>query len=344
MFLAGDKRTPSLEITGDRIIARNEDPETIASIVKLAQHNGWEAFDVEGSPQFRKAVLTAAMREGLTVNGYKAEFEEAERMATLRRENAERRERQEASPRESDRQPDPGAGKATSPTTARESNAERVVGEMEAAAAVANAGATAAQSAAPTAKAERQSSVELAAGEPISGDEKAIFERALERGIRELEAKGDPRALAARETAAALIDQVYGGQVYEEREEQSVARSLREPAGRSEHDIEHSPEERQRDEGAEQRRGSDELAELFLHGSPQKAAADPRLANALEAQSAMEQHIAEVFQGDASQMERANLESRQMISDALRRGLDVAVREPTPVRQIEPVQTPDMER
>jgi hypothetical protein len=33
-----------------------------------------------------------------------------------------------------------------------------------------------------------------------------------------------------------------------------------------------------------------------------------------------------------------------MISDVLRRGLDVSVREPTPVRQIEPVHTPEMER
>jgi hypothetical protein len=52
----------------------------------------------------------------------------------------------------------------------------------------------------------------------------------------------------------------------------------------------------------------------------------------------MELHIAEVFPGDPDGQTAANLESRQMISDVLRRGLDVSVREPTPVRQIEPVQ------
>lgn len=89
----------------------------------------------------------------------------------------------------------------------------------------------------------------------------------------------------------------------------------------------------------------DELADLFLHGAAERVAADPRLAGALQAQSAMEQHIGEVFDGDATRMASATLESRQMISDVLRRGLDVSVREPTPVRQIEPIHAlPDLER
>ena len=65
----------------------------------------------------------------------------------------------------------------------------------------------------------------------------------------------------------------------------------------------------------------------------------------MRAQTVMEQHIGEVFDGDAALMASANLESRQLISDALRRGLDVSVRETTPVRQIEPVEVrPDWER
>ncbi|GAA3276825.1 hypothetical protein [Sphingomonas yabuuchiae] len=59
----------------------------------------------------------------------------------------------------------------------------------------------------------------------------------------------------------------------------------------------------------------------------------------------MELHIGEVFGGDAGRMATANLESRQMISDVLRRGFEVSVREPTPVRQVEPIQIrSDMER
>ena len=44
-------------------------------------------------------------------------------------------------------------------------------------------------------------------------------------------------------------------------------------------------------------------------------------------------------------MASASVESRHMISDVLRRGLDVSVREPTPVRQVEPIRpTHDLER
>jgi len=87
------------------------------------------------------------------------------------------------------------------------------------------------------------------------------------------------------------------------------------------------------------------LVELFLDAAIGEARADPRLANALKAQEAMEQHIGELFDGDVNRAASATLESRQMIADVLRRGLDVSVREPTPVRQIEPRQpAPDLER
>ena len=59
----------------------------------------------------------------------------------------------------------------------------------------------------------------------------------------------------------------------------------------------------------------------------------------------MDQHIGAAFDGDAERMTSASLESRRMISDVLRRGLDVSVREPTPVRQVEPIRpTHDLER
>ena len=96
-------------------------------------------------------------------------------------------------------------------------------------------------------------------------------------------------------------------------------------------------EVRQRDQAAHSRHEDDALAELFLHGGAERTAAEPRLANALQAQAAMERHLGEVFDGDAGRMASATLDSRQMISDVLRRGLDVSVREPTPVRQIEPI-------
>lgn len=212
LFLASDRENPAIEIAGDRITARNEDPETVASLVKIAQHNGWERIDVEGSPEFRKAMWSAASREGLAVSGYEPTFAERERMDEVRREASARQERE-----------------------------------------------------------------------------------AAERSARERQ-----------------------------------------------------PEDKKNPQPAEAvglRRESDALAELFLHGGTEKLADDPRLAGALQAQAAMEQHIGQVFEGDASDMASAKLESRQMISDALRRGLDVSVRDPTAVRQIEPIQTrPDLER
>ena len=95
MFLPKDRDVPSIEIggNGDRIVARNEDPETIAALVKIATHNGWEGIDVDGSPAFRKAVWAAGSREGLTVRGYEPEFGEQARMEERRRSDAARRDR-----------------------------------------------------------------------------------------------------------------------------------------------------------------------------------------------------------------------------------------------------------
>jgi hypothetical protein len=222
LFLSADRINPVLEIGDDHIVAHNTAPETIAALVKLAQHNDWDAITVEGSPEFRKAVWATASREFLTVTGYEPTFAEAEQMSILRREAIERR-RQE-----------PG---------------------------------------------ER----------PVS--------------------------------AAA--------------EEVGTTTPYEKPAR----------EDRPHDHDAAQRRNSEDLAEVFLHTGSEPPATDPRLSNALHAQAVMEQHIAELFQGDAGDMAMANDQSRQMISDVLRRGLDVSVREPTPVRHIEPSQhTPDLER
>ena len=104
-------------------------------------------------------------------------------------------------------------------------------------------------------------------------------------------------------------------------------------------------EERLHEAATERRHENDELAELFLHGGAERIAAEPRLANALQAQVAMDQHLGAAFDGDADRMASASVESRHMISDVLRRGLDVSVREPTPVRQVEPIRPPhDLER
>ena len=475
LFVAGDRQTPAIEIDNDRIVARKEDPETIASLVKIAEHNSWDRIDVEGSAEFRKAVWTAGTRAGLTVNGYEPSFADQEKMDALRRERAADGTSREsgvsietattASGRQARPEPDASAaepaapaarpdfnvgvegiiveigsarydGKATKETpyvdlhmpdggrerawgvglpdaldaaekgvgdnvrlqrlgvqpvevpievrdpdtgevtterrtvnrnqwavegrelegaasrqaapetAARRNDVEQAVGAME----VVASAVSAADSAAPAeertdgtlARPSASASLDaLDAGEAVEADERAIVQRVFERGIRELEARGDPRAAAARETAAALIDQLDG-----EREEKTAGRSPPEASRQSEPEAEGQRvrEEQHRREN-ERRPESEELAELFLHGANEKVETDPRLTNARHAQAAMEQHIAEAFQDDPGQVAAANLESRQMISDVLRRGLDVSVREPTPVRQIENTHTPpELER
>lgn len=99
-----------------------------------------------------------------------------------------------------------------------------------------------------------------------------------------------------------------------------------------------------RDKAQAAERESEKLADLFLGGTHEQRQAEPRLANALEAEAEMRRHLEAAFQGDDQRIEAVSQEGRQMISDVLRRGLDVSVREPTPVRQIEPIQTNQMER
>jgi hypothetical protein len=90
LFKPDDLKSPALEIAGDKIVAHRADRETVESLVKIAQHNGWEGITVDGSPEFRKAVWQEAARAGLEVNGYEPTFAERETVERQRREDAER--------------------------------------------------------------------------------------------------------------------------------------------------------------------------------------------------------------------------------------------------------------
>ena len=393
MFLPTDRDNPSIEIAGDRIIARNEDPETVSALVTIAKHNGWAGIDVEGSPEFRQAVWTAASREGLTVRGYEPSFDEQARMEELRRADAARRDREVA---------------------------EKPAPTVEPVAPTAAVGATEATVLAPSADAERNgapqplpsgSSTELSDADKRllltvsvhTQDRKALYaavsedmdplrrevqaeridlnrdalngalERALESptlvsafsrsgyepdGLRQMARDGAwdgevadaiyivrsglNRHEVAREAGAnvSLADALAG-----EREDRLVAGSTAAPELQPEPEPHIVRGERLHQAATERRHENDELAELFLHGGEERIAAEPRLANALQAQAAMDQHLGAAFDGDADRMTSASLESRHMISDVLRRGLDVSVREPAPVRQVEPIRpTHDFER
>lgn len=393
MFLPTDRENPSIEIAGDRIIARNEDPETVSALVTIAKHNGWAGIDVEGSPEFRQAVWTAASREGLTVRGYEPSFDEQARMEELRRADAARRDREVA---------------------------EKPAPTVEPVAPTAAVGATEATVLAPSADAERNgapqplpsgSSTELSDADKRllltvsvhTQDRKALYaavsedmdplrrevqaeridlnrdalngalERALESptlvsafsrsgyepdGLRQMARDGAwdgevadaiyivrsglNRHEVAREAGANVP---LGGALAATPEDRLAGEATAAPERQPEQEPHIVREERLHQAAPERRHENDELAELFLHGGAERIAAEPRLANALLAQAAMDQHLGAAFDGDAERMTSASLESRHMISDVLRRGLDVSVREPTPVRQVEPIRpTHDLER
>ncbi|MCU6453242.1 hypothetical protein LPN01_04045 [Sphingomonas sp. A2-49] len=393
MFLPTDRENPSIEIAGDRIVARNEDPETVSALVTIAKHNGWAGIDVEGSPEFRQAVWTAASREGLTVRGYEPSFDEQARLEELRRADAARRDREVA---------------------------EKPAPTVEPVAPTAAVGATEATILAPSADAERNgapqplpsgSSTELSDADKRllltvsvhTQDRKALYaavnedmdpvrrevqaeridlnrdalngalERALESptlvnafsrsgyepdGLRQMARDGAwdgevadaiyivrsglNRHEVAREAGANVP---LGGALAATPEDRLAGEATAAPERQPEQEPHIVREERLRQAAPERRHENDELAELFLHGGAERIAAEPRLANALQAQAAMDQHLGAAFDGDAERMTSASLESRHMISDVLRRGLDVSVREPTPVRQVEPIRpTHDLER
>jgi hypothetical protein len=387
MFRPGDRGDPSIEVlgNGDRIVARKEDPETVAALVKIAKHNGWEGIDVDGSPEFKKAVWEAGSREGLTVRGYEPSFAEQERMADSRRADEARRERE--------------ATAKSAPVVEQVTSIAAVAAiEATAPARSADVGREAVAEAAPA-----QGSTELSDADKrllltlsvYTQDHKALSEsltpnlEPMEREFRYERLEVNKEALnGALEQAleSATLVSSFSKAGYEPDELRRMGRDgewdgevadavyiVR--SGLNRHEVAKElvasfveaeraderagtlipyPHQQQkpaivrekRVHGADTARDdNEELAELFLRGNAERIGADPRLVNAVEAQMAMEQHISAAFEGDADRIMSANLESRELISAALSRGLDVSVREPTPVRQIEPIQiTPDLER
>ncbi|MBI0533570.1 MULTISPECIES: LPD7 domain-containing protein [Sphingomonas] len=382
LFRLSDRETPAIEITADRIVARREDAETIDSLVRIAQHNGWDRIDVDGTPEFRKAVWAAAAREGLAVSGYEPSFAEQERLTSARRDDTPHRARRpveqplpvaqvDAEETISARSADKTASEREQPDLAGSSLSDvdsRLL--LKVSALTEDRRALQENLRSPLAPLEREVLYERI--DENRGALDGALERALESptvrnaferagytpdALREMGRGGEwdsdvadaiylvrsglrrdalPRDAGSRMILADRADTERADGAAAEPNLADRTSAGQTPAARAEEAMQ---------QPAAGRPVGDELADLFLHGAAERVAADPRLAGALQAQSAMEQHIGEVFDGDATRMASATLESRQMISDVLRRGLDVSVREPTPVRQIEPIHAlPDLER
>lgn len=444
LFRPIDRDGPSIEITNDRIVARTEDAETVAALVKIAQHSGWDRIAVDGSPEFRQAVWEAATREGLAVRGYEPSFSEQERMEQARSDAAHRGGRDaqeqllpERKPDVSDAAPQQGASASPDPSKANDIDGQILSAGDRRLLMTLSRHAEDRKTLKATTSPDMDAFSREVHLERLESNRDALdtaLDRALESPTlatvfeRSGFAPDALRALGKGETIGEIadaVDLVRSGEHRKSLTEDNDASDLRfqidrwDPSSQArvfvgatnspseaitifESEIDTrlvdnregktvgstewvndgsfprwrvSPEMKalvaQEKDGtggfaqdattpareslsadrepldvdSDRRRESDELAEIFLHGAGDRIAADPRLTGAREAQTAMELHIGEVFGGDADRMASASLESRQMISDVLRRGLDVSVREPTPVRQLEPVQIrPDMER
>lgn len=383
LFAPGNVQTPALEISNERIVANRDDRETVENLVKLAQHNGWEGISVDGSPEFRKAVWQAAARSGLEVNGYEPSFAEREAVERQRREEAERERKDAERLRKGDKAEKDGEAEkvveaaeiaidAASPNPAQNVTADLAkAGERTS---TPEAGRDE-SSEDVTSLLKRKSALveELhdVLRENPSLSNQTVSEFVLKQPSAQMrlgDAGVSDEVLAARnlmsESIIADAARNQGnlsktvGEYLRDQDteigELARSRGLEAPDGKAARDelVAEALQERNafseflasKDRARAAERESEKLADLYLRGTQEQREAEPRLANALEAEAEMRHHLEAAFEGNDQRIEAVSQEGRQMISDVLRRGLDVSVREPTPVRQIEPIQTNQMER
>lgn len=374
LFTPSNVQMPALEISNERIVANRDDRETVENLVKLAQHNGWEGISVDGSPEFRKAVWQAAERSGLEVNGYEPSFAEREAVERQRREEAEGERKDAERLRKDDKAEKDGEAEivveaaeiaidAASPNPAQTVTADLAkAGHDESPEDV-------------TSLLKRKSALVEELHDVLREDPSLSNQTVSEFILKQPSAQmrlGDAgvsnEVLAARNlmSESIIADAArnqgnlsktvgeYLRDLDSEIGELARSRGVEAPDGKAARDelVAEALQERNafseflasKDRARAAEQENEKLADLYLRGTQEQREAEPRLANALEAEAEMRRHLEAAFEGDEQRIEAVSQEGRQIISDVLRRGLDVSVREPTPVRQIEPIQTNQMER
>lgn len=82
---------PAFRDRGDKLVAFQNDPSTVASLVAIARHRGWSSLEVRGDDDFRREVWMEAQRFGLKTKGYRPrarDREEAAKQALAKAEHA----------------------------------------------------------------------------------------------------------------------------------------------------------------------------------------------------------------------------------------------------------------
>ncbi|WP_343222316.1 LPD7 domain-containing protein [Novosphingobium profundi] len=375
MFAPGNVQTPALEISNERIVANRDDRETVENLVKLAQHNGWEGISVDGSPEFRKAVWQAAARSGLEVNGYEPSFAEREAVERQRREEAERERKDAERLRKGDKAEKDGEVEKVVEAAEIAIDAANPNPAQTVTAGLAKAGHDESPEDVTSLLLKRKSALVEELNDVLREDPSLSNQTVSEFILKQPSAQmrlGDAgvsnEVLAARNLMSESIiadtarnqgnlSKTVGEYLRDQNSEigeLARSRGLEAPDGKAARDelVAEALQERNafseflasKDRARAAERENEKLADLYLSGTQEQRQAEPRLANALEAEAEMRRHLEAAFQGDEQRIEAVSQEGRQMISDVLRRGLDVSVREPAPVRQIEPIQTNQMER
>jgi hypothetical protein len=106
-YEGGGATKPAFRDRGDKLVAFQNDPATISSLVAIARHRGWSSLEVRGDDTFRREVWMEAQKLGIKVRGYKPKArdrDEASKQAQAKTEKVKGASHVGSRPRSRDRQ------------------------------------------------------------------------------------------------------------------------------------------------------------------------------------------------------------------------------------------------
>jgi len=90
---------------GDKIVYNSITPAAVKAGLQVAKEKGWEGVKVTGSEEFRRESWMQANLMGMEITGYKPKAEDFEKLETLKKEQAQKRETYKERKREPDKEP-----------------------------------------------------------------------------------------------------------------------------------------------------------------------------------------------------------------------------------------------
>lgn len=90
---------------GDKIVYNSITPAAVKAGIQVAKEKGWEGVKVTGSEEFRRESWMQANLMGMEITGYKPKAEDFEKLETLKKEQAQKRETYKERKREPEKEP-----------------------------------------------------------------------------------------------------------------------------------------------------------------------------------------------------------------------------------------------